>query len=217
VTRTIIKRHNAETHAQTAIDAVLEMKREHQFRASEVQHVAIDMFDVAFTIIGGGEEGDKHIVRTKEQADHSLPYLIAVALLDDRVSPRQFTSERILRPDVQALLHRVSVHANEAYSARFPEAMPCHVTVTLANGRQYAKDAPDYAGLGTPAMSWDSVRAKFDQLTEPYTTSALREEMAGAIRQLDSLKASHLTTLLRHVSAATPRTALFTGAHSQSQ
>jgi 2-methylcitrate dehydratase len=80
VTRTIIKRHDAEIHAQTAIDGALELKRRHRIAAADVQQVEI--FDVAFKIIGGGEEGDKRIVHTKEQADHSLPYLIAVALLD---------------------------------------------------------------------------------------------------------------------------------------
>ena len=41
------------------------------------------------------------IVETKEQADHSLPYLLAVALLDHHVKPAQFTPERIIKPDVQ--------------------------------------------------------------------------------------------------------------------
>ena len=58
-------------------------------------------------IIGGGEEGEKTLVRTKEEADHSLPYLIAAGLLDDRVMPEQYRSERIQSPDVQALLRRV--------------------------------------------------------------------------------------------------------------
>ncbi len=40
-------------------------------------------------------------MRTKEQADHSLPYLIAVALLDGQVMPEQYAPERIERKDVQ--------------------------------------------------------------------------------------------------------------------
>jgi 2-methylcitrate dehydratase len=207
VTRTIIKRHNAEMHSQTAIDAVLQLKRQHHLSASDVQRVTIEIFDVAFKIIGGGEEGDKRVVHTKEQADHSLPYLIAVALLDDRVSPEQFTPERILRQDVQDLLRRISVHANEAYSTRFPDTMPCRVTVVLTDGRQYAREVESYAGLGAPALSSELVREKFEELSEPYTTASLRDAIADAIRHLDSIRASDLTKLLGHVDAATPRIA----------
>jgi MmgE/PrpD C-terminal domain len=51
-------------------------------------------------IIGGGEEGDKSRVRTKEEADHSLPYMIAEALLDGQMMPEQYEPERIQRDDV---------------------------------------------------------------------------------------------------------------------
>lgn len=108
VTRTIIKRHNAETHAQTAIDAALDLKRRYQIAAADVLNVDIEIFDVAFHIIGGGEEGDKRVVHTKEQADHSLPYVIALALLDGAVLPEQFAPERIVRADVRDLLCRIS-------------------------------------------------------------------------------------------------------------
>jgi 2-methylcitrate dehydratase len=201
VTRTIVKRHNAEIHAQTAIDATLELKREHAVQAVDVLRVDVETFDVAFNIIGGGEEGDKHIVHSKEEADHSLPYLIAVALLDDHVGPRQFLPERILRPDVQQLLRRVSIHPNAAYSARFPHAMPCRVVVTLRGGQQYGKEAAEYAGLHTPALSWEVVRAKFDELSEAHAPRSLREEIATAVQRLDDIDVTALTTLLAQAGA----------------
>lgn len=134
VTQTVIKRHNAEIHAQTAIDAALELKRRHRFSAADVDRIDVEVFDVAYKIIGGGEEGDKSIVCTKEDADHSLPYLLAVAILDNQVLPSQFTPERIRGDDVQRLLCRVSVRTNAAYSQRFPDEMPARVVVTLADG-----------------------------------------------------------------------------------
>src|SRR5207302_623855 len=78
-------------------------------RAEEVQRIEIDIFDVAHRIIGGGEEGGKHAVRTKEEADHSLPYMAAAALLDGELGPAQYEPARIARADVQALLRRIEV------------------------------------------------------------------------------------------------------------
>ncbi len=95
VTRTILKKYNGEIHSQSALEAVLELKREAGFSDAEVERIAIEIFDVAFHIIGGGEEGDKTMVRTKEEADHSLPYMVAVAILDDQVMPDQYRRGRI--------------------------------------------------------------------------------------------------------------------------
>jgi len=60
-----------------------ELKHEHHVVGEGVERVEIEIFDVAHNIIGGGEEGDKTVIRTKEQADHSLQYMVAAAILDD--------------------------------------------------------------------------------------------------------------------------------------
>ena len=65
------------------------------------------------------------MVSTKEEADHSLPYLISVALLDGQVMPEQYTAERITRGDVQGLLQKVSIRPSDEFFNRFPKEMPC--------------------------------------------------------------------------------------------
>jgi 2-methylcitrate dehydratase len=136
VKRTILKRFDAEIHSQSAIHGVLDLKRRHQFTAADVERIEIETFEVAFNIIGGGEDGDRtNSVASKEQADHSLPYHVAVAILDGDVMPAQYEPDRILRDDVQQLLRRVSVTANPWYSRLFPEEMPCRIRVVLGDGR----------------------------------------------------------------------------------
>src|SRR5215472_7045077 len=120
VTKTIVKRYNAEIHSQSALEGILELRARSPFPASTVERIDVEIFDVAFNIIGGGEEGDKTVVRLKEEADHSLPYLISVALLDGEVMPAQYLPERIGREDVQTLLRKVRVKADPDLSERFP-------------------------------------------------------------------------------------------------
>ncbi|HEX9116647.1 MAG TPA: MmgE/PrpD family protein, partial [Anaerolineae bacterium] len=109
VTHTFLKKYNAELHSQSALEGILELRDAYGLRGSDVSAIEIEIFDVAYKIIGGGEEGDKKLVRTKEEADHSLPYMVAVALLDGQVLPEQYLPARIVQPDVQALLTRVTV------------------------------------------------------------------------------------------------------------
>jgi hypothetical protein len=134
VRRTSLKKHNAEIHSQSAIDAALDIASRPEFVHDKISQVRITTFQVAYDIIGGGEEGDKQQIRTKEEADHSLPYMIAVALLDRAVQPPQYEPDRILTEDVQQLLKRVIVRPNGEYSARFPAQLPARVEVEFDNG-----------------------------------------------------------------------------------
>ncbi|HEV8307960.1 MAG TPA: MmgE/PrpD family protein [Methylomirabilota bacterium] len=199
VTRTILKRYNAEIHSQSALEALIELRDEHGLRAADVERIEIDVFDVAYHIIGGGEEGDKRTVRTKEEADHSLPYMLAAALVDGQVMPEQYTSERIGRDDVQALLRRVVVRPDPGYSRRFPAEHACRVTVVLRQGRAVRREKADYEGFHTRPMSWDTVVRKFERLSEPSTDAALRRAITDAVVDLEARSTADLTGLLARV------------------
>ena len=196
VTETILKKYNAEIHSQSAIEGILELKKDQSFTANEVKAIDLQIFDVAYHIIGGGEEGNKSAVSTKEQADHSLPYLLSVAILDDQVMPEQYRQERIGRKDVQDLLRKIRVRPSEAYSQRFPKEMPCRLTLTLNDGRIFVKEKSDYEGFLTRPMQWETVVKKFEQLSAPYASSPLRQQMVDAVAHLEMIQISELMGLL---------------------
>jgi 2-methylcitrate dehydratase len=196
VTETVLKKYNAEIHSQSALEGILDLKRDYGFEADDVERIELDIFDVAYNIIGGGEEGDKTRVSTKEEADHSLPYLLAVALLDNQVMPEQYRTDRILQQDVQTLLRKVSVRPLREYSQRFPEEIPCRVTVTLCDGRTVIKEKRDYEGFLTRPMRWETVVQKFEHLSEARVQALVRREIVDAIVNLETIHVSDLTRLL---------------------
>ena len=201
VGRTILKKYNAEIHSQSAIEALLALRSQHDLTAAAVARIELDTFQVAFDIIGGGEEGDKHDVRTKEEADHSLPYLLAVALLDGQVLPEQYDPERIAAADVQELMGRVAVRTDPELSARFPEQHSARVRLRLRDGRTLEREQHDYEGFHTRPMGWDAVAAKFERLAAGHVGPALRGRIKAAVSDLDELPLDELTRLL-----ATPAT-----------
>jgi 2-methylcitrate dehydratase len=196
VTQTILKRYNAEIHSQSVLEGILELKKEYGLAGEEVARIEIEIFDVAYNIIGGGEEGNKNIVRTTEEADHSLPYLVAVAILDGQVMPEQYRPVRIQSQDVQALLRKVTVKPSSDYSRRFPDEMPCRITLTLRDGRRIAKEKHDYEGFRTRPMSWERAVEKFERLAAPYTERSLCREIVSAVSNLEAIQVSDLTKLL---------------------
>ncbi len=199
VRRTILKKYNAEIHSQSTLETVLDLRRRHGFTGADVTSVEVAVFDVAYNIIGGGEEGSKRDVATKEEADHSLPYLVAVALLDGEVLPAQYLPERIRADDVQQLLRRVEIRPDEALSGRFPEEMPVRVVVRLRDGRKLVGEASDYPGFVTQPMSWDGIETKLRDLARDRATGDLLDELVGAVRRLPDGTARGLAGILARV------------------
>ena len=199
VTRTILKKYNAEIHSQSVLEGILEIKEDQAFRAEEVEKIEIEIFDVAYHIIGGGEEGNKTVVRTKEEADHSLPYMVAVAVLDGQVMPEQYRPDRLQRQDVQALLQKVAVRPADDCSRRFPDEMPCRIILTLSDGRVVVKEKHDYVGFHTRPTSWENVVKKFERLSAPHADGALCREVEEAVASLETIKVAELTRLLARV------------------
>ncbi len=199
VRRTILKKYNAEIHSQSAIEAVLALRASGRFAATAIEAVELEVFDVAYKIIGGGEEGDKFVVATKEQADHSLPYIVAVALLDGEVGPAQYAPERITSPDVQTLLRKVRVSASDALSRRFPAEMPIRVRVRLAGGHTLGGETADYEGFTTRPMAWETVVAKFERLATRHTAERQRRDVVAAVDGLEGMRTRELTRLLAAV------------------
>ncbi|HLI85279.1 MAG TPA: MmgE/PrpD family protein [Bryobacteraceae bacterium] len=212
VQRTILKKYNAEIHSQTAVEGVLELKQRHPFEPADVAQIDLEIFDVAYHIIGGGDEGDKiSNIATKEQADHSLPYILAVAVLDGAVMPEQYRPERIRRSDVQEMLRRVKVGPNPSYSERFPNEMPCRITIHLRGGRKLVKEMRDYPGFFTRPMTWEMAFSKFERLSEPYTTASERGAIADAVFNLENTSAPDLARLLGAVHMSRERNEVIHG------
>ncbi len=199
VTRTILRKYTAAVHAQSTIEAVLALRAREQVSAGAVERVELEIFEAAYRTIGGGEEGDRTLVRTREDADHSLPWLVAVALLDGEVTPAQYLPARIRAVDVQSLLRRVTVRSEDGLSRRFPEDLPCRVRLTLRDGREVSAELADYPGFRATGQTWAFAREKFERLGEPHMTPALRDRIAATVADLEHLEVAELTRLLAAV------------------
>ena len=201
VTQTIIKRFNAEIHSQATLEGIEDLMLLYQFDPKNIESIVLNTFDVAYNIIGGGEEGGKKNISTKEEADHSLPYMMAVLLLDGNVLPAQYLPERIIKDDVQKLLKKVFVNEKKEYSDRFPNEVACDITILLNNGTVFQIDKKDYKGFLTRPASWEMIVEKFNQLSTPFANELLRNEIIGMVEELEKYKISDLMALLEKVPA----------------
>jgi len=209
IKKCILKRYNAEVHSQSAIDAVLELRNENQFSVEDIERINVTTFLTAYHIIGSGAYGDRQVVESKEQADHSLFYLIAVALLDGDIYPPQFETARIKRKDVQELLHKVHVNTKfplhkpvmvagllDPYTEAYPEKMKGKVEIVLKNGEKLTCEKDDYPGFHTRPLTWEDVIEKFRLLASDVIPGDQQEKVINIVQELDTHSMEDLVDLL---------------------
>src|SRR3982751_1265134 len=127
ILKTSIKYWPAEYHSQSAIEAALFLRKQIG-GVSQIESVLIESHDAAVDIIGS--EPEKWKPETRETADHSLPYITSIALIDGEVTDRQFEPKRFTEPKIVSFLQKVEVERNDELSAIYAEAVANIVHVT---------------------------------------------------------------------------------------
>jgi 2-methylcitrate dehydratase len=194
-----IKMYNAMIHTQSAVHCMVELVKKNKFDTDKVVSIEADVTRMTYDFAGGGLYGMDKVVRTKEQADHNLPYLLAVALLDGDVMPAQFEPGRIARADVQHLLKKVSVRPDSEYTEQYPTKMPAKITIRLQDGTVIEHEVQDYPGLASNPFTWQDAVEKFDRLVVGRVEESLSGEIKDAVHSLERIRIADLMELLIHV------------------
>jgi 2-methylcitrate dehydratase len=152
--------------------------------------------DASVDIIGS--EPEKWKPETRETADHSLPYITAIAFIDGEVTEKQFQPARFTDPKIWAFLENVKVERNAELSSLYPGAVANIVHVELADGRSLTKRVDYPLGHAKNPLQDHELERKFLLLVEPTFT---RDHAAKIIEHVWSLHQQcdvhHLIKLLR--------------------
>jgi 2-methylcitrate dehydratase len=127
----------------------------------------------------------KYDPRSKETADHSLPYVIAAALVDRQVTPAQFEQDRILDPRIRDQLDKVEVVADPEIESVFPELQRVIVTIETSDGRELSKQLDYPKGDPRNPLTDAEIEQKFDSLAEPVLSESSRSLLKEAVWGLE--------------------------------
>jgi len=162
--RTSIKFVPAEYHSQSAIAAAFEL-RSRIGDPRRIRAIEIATFRTAVEIIG--QDPEKWRPRTRETADHSLPYCTAVALVDGAVTADQFTALRLADPALLDLVARTTVIEDPALTAGYPAGIPNRVKVTLDDGTVLVSEVAFPPGHDKNPLTDAQLATKFHGLADP--------------------------------------------------
>lgn len=201
VTESTIKKFVAMIHTQSAIECILELLADNSVDPTQIVRIDARVPQITYDFAGGGLYGNADLaITTKEQADHSLPYLLAVAVLDKQVMQAQFTPERINRKDVQDLMQLVQVEADAEFTKRYPTEFCAKMTLTMKDGTSISHEVKDYPGMPCRPFTWADAVDKFDRMTKGYITLEQQKTIKEIVRTLETRQVRELMDVLATLS-----------------
>ena len=183
ITRTIFKSYPSQIHTQAPIGLALQLRD--KLPLDEIQSIHIETYKVAAST--ASSEPEKWDPKTRETADHSIPWLVASALLEGPVSPDSFTDDRIANPALREIMSRMTLVEEPEFTARYPGEYNCRITVTGRNGQSLAAHTAWPKGHRNNPMSDGDVAAKFRNFAGGQLTAGQCDKALETIGHLDVL------------------------------
>jgi 2-methylcitrate dehydratase len=183
IVQTHIKFFPAVVHGQSPITAALALRG--KIDVAAIDALTLDTYWVA----------ERYVERasplwhptTRETADHSLPYLVAAALLDGGVTESTFTPERIGDPRLHALMEKMHVREDAALNAAYPEGWGCRISARTRAGVTEVVDMKYFKGHARAPLTDAEVETKFRRLVKPWMDPAQTEALLGALWRLEKI------------------------------
>ncbi len=172
----------ALTHAP--ISAVLDLVKQNDLHPDKVAKVQIRSLARAADILS---DPSKYDPRTKETADHSLPYVIAAALVDRQVTPAQFEMSKIMDATIRAQLKKVEVIADPEIEKVFPALQRVIVTITTTDGRSFTRQLDYPKGDPRNPLSDQEIEEKFAALAEGVLSPKAQKKLKDTIWNLEKI------------------------------
>jgi len=182
ITQCGYKAFPTEALTHQPITATLELMQENALDPHEVEKVLVKTTTRGADILS---DPSKYKPTTKETADHSLPYCVAVAIAKGNVLPSDFEEEALKDPFVWELLPRINVVADPEIDALFPKVKRAIVTIKTRDGGSFTKQEDFAKGRAERPLTDEELIGKFRANAQGAVTDNRLDEIARGTLNLE--------------------------------
>jgi 2-methylcitrate dehydratase len=193
IARTNLKFFPSEYHSQAPLWIALELRK--KVRVDDIEAIDVETYYTAYSEIGS--EPEKWDPQTRETADHSLPYLLALGFIDGGIRADSFSEARMREPELRRLMQRIRISENEAFTREFPSKLVTRIEVVTRSGQRYTETAAYPKGHALNPMTDSDLTGKFGDLCHDVLTPARRDALLEVLWNTD--KAADIGKVLEQV------------------
>ncbi len=187
ILETSIKYWPVEYHAMSAVEAALKLREQMGgFDPDQVEAINVKTFTVSYKIIV--KDPEKWDPKTRETADHSLPYIIAAALLDGKIWLDTFSQERILAQDVRKVMAKMKIEVDPDHDKEYPRGIPNTIEIVLKDGRRFSETVTYPRGHFMNPVTDEELEEKFHRMGQSFMDEERRMRALKTLWSLPDLK-----------------------------
>lgn len=194
ITQTHIKGLPVCYHGQSTVYATLELRE--RVALDAIESIQVDTYRTAVSMMGA--DPTRWAPATRETADHSMPYVVAAALLDGKVVDESFADDRLRDPAIAKVMSKVKVAEDARLSGLYPEGSPGRVSVRTTDGKSHTVEVIYPKGHAKNPMSDAEVIAKFHDMTGARLPRAQRERVLESLWNLE--RCNDVASIVRQLS-----------------
>jgi 2-methylcitrate dehydratase PrpD len=184
VVMTSIKPHACCRYKQAPIDGVLQIMAENRLKPDEVERVTLGILKTGFPIIVTPEESKYH-PRSVVDAQFSMPFGAAVAMIYGKASLDEYTLEKLNSPRVKEMMNKVSCVEDPELDKVFPKQWPATAEIVTRDGNSYSAKIEYPKGDPENPLTWDELIDKVNALASSVYSGSHLNEIVQRTRHLD--------------------------------
>lgn len=188
-----MKAFPTEALTHTHISATLKTIISHDIKYDEIESVTITTIARACDILF---DPHKYRPESRETADHSLPYCIAAAIVDRKITTQSFSDEKLKDPRIWEVIDRIKGDASIEFEKMFPAKQPSKVVVKTKNGREFSEYLEYPKGDPREPMTMEDLENKFNGLSSGLLNSKRQKEIKEMIFNCEEMDARNFMNKL---------------------
>lgn len=185
VMRAHVKTYPCINTGQSAVAAALQMHKVLKESVESLTRIEIIMADYPVVERQQADEARSR-PQSRESADHSFPFIVAVSLIEGAFGVAQYEHERWHDPRVIALMSKIVMRRDADWNAHAPGAFPCALHAWDTTGRDYLIEVPYPPGFSNNGLDETVVLEKFHDMTDAMLVRAHRERIVDATLKFDN-------------------------------
>jgi 2-methylcitrate dehydratase PrpD len=187
IEQTSIKPHSCCRYKQGPLDCILEIMRRHSLKSEDIETVTIAVLKTGVPIVAEPKEVKYH-PKSVVDAQFSMPFGAAVAILNGRATLNEYTEENLQAPAVREMMARVVCVQDDEIERDFPKKWSAKVSIKTKCGKTYSTKIDSPKGDPENPLTWDELIEKFNTLSSHVFKESQIKEIVRRVRALENEK-----------------------------
>lgn len=187
ILRCSIKPHACCRYMQPSIDAILKIIKENKIKPDDVKKITLGILQAGYSIIASPMDSKRN-PKTVYDAQFSMPFGAAVAILFEKATLDEFTQEKLNSQKIKSLMEKVYCVKNPELDKVYPKHWPATAEIKTKDGKVFSTQLEYPKGDPENPLTWDELIEKFNGLASTIYSETRREKMIEQVKNIDNIE-----------------------------